>query len=162
MSQQTLPGPGTDPIQRIVNANFTELYAQAALSLAAGAPFRVSATLTSAAAATPVPIVPASSVGAAQRVYVTDVYLKVGGATAWTDATATKVQLQDTAGTPIVGLTWLKALLTGNAVVSNANASTSLASMVDGFTIAKGLSFAADANFAAGSTITVLVCGYIA
>jgi PPE-repeat protein len=162
MSQQFFKVAPTDRIGRICDNNFSELYAASTLALGAGTPFRQSVQLTAAAAATPVHIVPDANVGASQKVYVTDVYLKVGGATAWTDATATKIQIQDTAGTPIVGMTWLKALLTGNAVVSNANASTMLAAMVDGFTAAKGIDLVADAVFGAGSTITMLVCGYIA
>lgn len=169
MSQLRLPGPATDPIQRICNSNFDELYAakdadaaNIALALAAGTPFRLSQTLTAAAAATPVHIVPVASIGASQKVYVEKVFLKVGGATAWTDVTATKIQLQDTAGTPIVGMTFLKALLLGNAVISDALASTLGTALVDGFTAGKGLDLVADANFAAGSTITITVFGYIA
>jgi len=162
MSQQKFnPQPG-DPVATICNNNFDELYANSALALASGTPFRVTGTLTAAAAATAIHLVPAASVTGTKKVYVTGVYFNVGGATAWTDVTATKVQIQDTAGTPIVGQTWAKALLTGNSVNSNSNASTSLSAMAVGFTAAKGLDFVADANFAAGSTINIIVYGYIA
>jgi hypothetical protein len=173
MSQQLFPETPGDLIASICNANFGELYAaktsDAAAILAlqsavttlqgAGTPFNVTANLTSAAAATPVHILPAASVTAGKKAYVTAVFLSVGGGTAWTDVTATAVMLQDTAGTPIVGATWLKALLTGNATPLTPSSFGS--AMATGFTAAKGLDIAADANFAAGSTITVRVFGYI-
>jgi len=169
MSQQRFDETTGDKVAAICNHNFDELYstantaaANALLGIAAGKPFRLSAQLTSAAAATPVHVVPAASVGTAEKIYIEKVFLKVGGATAWTDVTATKVQLQDTNGSPVVGMTWLKALLLGNAVNSDANASTLGAAVVDGLTAAKGLDFVADANFAAGSTITIIVFGFIA
>lgn len=168
MSQQLFPETPGDLVAQVSNANFTELYAakttdQAAIAAlqAPGTPFNLTATLTSAAAATPSHIVPAASVTGSKKIYITAIYLKVGGGTAWTDVTATKVQLQDTAGTPIVAATFLKALLTGNAVLQGSGASTILAGMVDGLTAAKGLDIVGDANFAAGSTITVRVVGYI-
>lgn len=161
MSQQRLPGPATDPIQRISNANFDELYAASTIPLGAGTPFRVTAQLTSAAAGTPVVLVPEASVGATQKVYVASAVLNVGGATAWTDATATKVVLQDTAASPVAGATWLKALLTGNAVLGLDKASTPGAALANGFTLDKGLAIAGDANFGAGSTITITVTGFI-
>jgi hypothetical protein len=155
-------GPPSDRVSRITDGNMSAIQSELAALGAAGYAFRSTVTLTSAAAGTPVNVVPAASVGASQKVYITAVFLKVGGATAWTDSTGTKVQLQDTAGTPLVGMTWLKALLTGNAVLSNAQASTILVSMVDGFTVGKGLDFVADHDFAAGSTITITVHGYVA
>jgi hypothetical protein len=122
------------------------------------------ATLTAAAAATPVPVIPAASVGAGKKIYVTDVILTVNGATAWTDVTATVVNLQDTADTPVVLSTYAKAGLTGNATLgtlgSNITPGTPLRTGV-GLTTAKGLDIAADANFAAGSNIIVTVVAFI-
>ena len=128
-------------------------------------PFSVSATLTAAAAATPVHIVPVASVPAGMSAYVTDVLLVVNGATPWTDITATLVKVQDTAGSPVVGITVGKAALLANAKIGKENAACVLAAPVllgTGFTAANGLDIVADANFAAGSDIVATVTGYIA
>lgn len=172
MSQQILPGPSVDPIARIVNANFTEVYANAAAAqasadsaLSAGIPFRATASITSAAAATPVHVLAAASVPTGKKAYLTGMILNVNGATAWTDVTATIVKIQDTNGTPVVGVTVPKALLTGNAVVGLTSLTVTLGNAVargTGFTAEKGLDIVADAVFAAGSDIYVTLIGYLA
>jgi hypothetical protein len=60
-------------------------------------PFSVSATLTAAAAGTPVHIVPVASVPSGKKIYVTDILIKVNGAVDWTDSTGVGVNIQDTA-----------------------------------------------------------------
>src|SRR6478609_6402037 len=84
---------------------------------AAGIPFSAVAHITAAAAGTAVHIVPDASVGAAQAVHIDTVLVNVNGGTAWTDATGTVLKIQDTNGTPVVGLTIPKAALLGNAVI---------------------------------------------
>lgn len=155
-----------------LDANFTEVTAAAAAAqtdataaLNAGKPFMATATLTAAAAATGVTVLADSVVGT-DTVYVTGFRLKVSGATAWTDATATIVTLQDTEGTPVSGIIFAKAGLTGNAIIdsladSNLTVGDSIA-INDGFTAGKGLVLIGDADFGAGSDIVVTVFGYIA
>ncbi len=121
------------------------------------------ATLTAAAAATPVSILDAADVPTGKKVYITSVVLKVNGATAWTDLTATVVKIQDT--TAVAGLTYAKAGLVGNAIFSTLSGTsiTTAApiSIGDGFTDGEGLEIVADAVFAAGSNIVVTVSGFI-
>jgi hypothetical protein len=132
-----------------------------------GIPFFKAATLTAAAAATPVDIVSEAEVlaiSATGVVVITSLLLKVNGATAWTDATATIVTVQDTAGTPVVGATYAKAQLTSQAILNVTDTGVTLDTPIDngvGFTAGKGIQIAGDANFAAGSDIIVMVSGYI-
>jgi hypothetical protein len=116
--------------------------------------------LTAAAAATPVNIIPASQVPAGKKIYITGFLLNVGGATAWTDTTATIVKLQDTAASPVVAATAAKAQLTGNAALGPNSTGITLGAPIltgAGLTAAKGLDIVADAVFAAGSTIHATV-----
>lgn len=129
----------------------------------AGQPFRKTVTLTSAAAGTAVHILTDANVGAGRKVYINQMLLDVAGATAWTDATATIVKVQDTSA--VVGGTYAKAQLTGNAFFDLTTTGLTLAAPIKdgtGFTTAKGIDIIADANFAAGSDIKLTVTGYIA
>jgi hypothetical protein len=139
-----------------INTMMTELYS--------GLSFRSTKTLTSAAASTPVEILSAATVGAGRKAYVTSILLTVNGATAWTDSTGTVVTIQDTNGTPVLGASFAKANLTGNAVQSHLSASVLSAPILTGvgFTTAKGLTISADSDFDAGSDIIATVCGFIA
>lgn len=122
------------------------------------------ASLTAAAAATPVAVIPAAQVPAGKKFYLLGFLLSVGGATAWTDATATVVKLQDTNGTPVVAASIAKAQLTGNAQLGMLSTGVTLGTDVRtgvGLTAAKGLNIVGDAVFAAGSTITVTAFGVI-
>ena len=96
-------------LQAIVEAN-------AALG---GRFFKKTATLTSAAAATPVHLLTDAEVGAGKKAYVSKVYLSVDGAVDW--ATTATVTLQDTADTPVVGLTAAVAGLKANAMIDEGN-----------------------------------------
>lgn len=130
--------------------------------VAPGIPFVVQGQITSAAAGTAIVLIPDSVLGPAQKVYVTGWLLTVGGGTAWTDATATIVKLQDSAAVALI--TWAKAGLTGNAALVVGTGSTTLAAAFtaqSGLSAGKGLQIVGDANFAAGSTIQVAVMGYI-
>jgi hypothetical protein len=150
-------GDSGSTIRAALNAMLTELYG--------ALPFRATATLTSALAATPVHLVPAASVPAGKKVYLTGFLLFVNGAVSWIDATATLVKLQDTATVPVVAATFAKAGLTGNAQIDPPSASVVRAAPVllgAGLTDAKGLDLVADGNFASGSDIVVTVTGYIA
>lgn len=130
----------------------------------AGIPFRKTATLTSAAAGTAVHVLTDADVGS-KTAYLMGAILKVDGTTAWTDSTGTIVKVQDTNGTPVVGLTYAKAQLTGNAVLVLGSTGVTIGDAVaegTGFTAAKGLDIIADANFAAGDNIKITVFGYMA
>ena len=121
--------------------------------------------LTSAAAGTAINIVPVSDVtqdgnNATRQVFITDIFLTVNGATAWTDATATKVAIQDTAATEIMSIA--KASLTGNAQLQYTQFTLSTAAIrFTGVTAGKGIQIVADANFGAGSDIYAVVQGFI-
>ncbi|SRR6266487_799604 len=157
MAQSTLTnGQSAASFRAALNAMFGDLYATI--------PFEVTGTLTSAAAGTAVHVLPAASIPAGKKAYVTGMLLNVNGATAWTDLTATVLTLQDTAGTPIVGITIPKAVLLGNALINLFTATLTLATLIlrgIGFTTAKGIDIVADANFAAGSDIYVTLTGVI-
>lgn len=129
-----------------------------------GAWFKKTATLTAAAAATAVHLLTDAEVGT-KTAFVMGALVKVNGATAWTDATATIVKVQDTAGTPVVGLTVAKAGLTANALLTIGTANVTVGDAIalgTGFTAAKGIDVVADAVFAAGSDLEVTIFGYIA
>ena len=130
----------------------------------AGKPFFQTATLTSAAAATPVDILTDAQVGATGTVVITGFLLNVNGGTAWTDTTGTVVTVQDTAGTPVVGITAAKAQLTANAILGQLSTGITLGDAIidgTGFTAGKGLQIVADSDFDAGSDIIVSVSGYV-
>ena len=127
-----------------------------------GAWFKRTATLTAAAAATPVHVLTAADVGD-KTAYVMGAFIK-NGATAWTDTTATVVKVQDTADTPVVGATIAKAGLTANACLTLGSSNVTIGDPValgTGFTAEKGIDVVADAVFAAGSDLEVTIFGYI-
>lgn len=122
------------------------------------------ATLTAAAAATPVHVIPAAQVPAGKKFYLLGFLLSVGGTTAWTDSTATVVKLQDTAGSPVSAVSVAKAQLTSQAQLGMLSAGVTLQTPVRtgvGLTAAKGLDIVGDAVFAAGSDITITAFGVI-
>lgn len=123
--------------------------------------FKKTATLTSAAAATPVHVLTAAEVGAGKKAYVSKVYFSVDGATAW--GTTATVTVQDTAVSPVVGATVAVAGLTANAMIDEGNTNVTLAAPIAdgaGFTTAKGIDIAANAN-GTGSNLLVTVFGCI-
>jgi hypothetical protein len=127
-----------------------------------GVPFVKTVTITSSAAATAVPIIPDTAVPAGKKVYVTGFIGKVNGATVW--ATTATVAVQDTAGSPVAGITCAVAAMTANALLGLNTANVTVAAPVStgvGFTAAKGISLKGDAN-GTGSDFVVTVTGYIA
>lgn len=123
--------------------------------------FKKTATLTSAAAATPVHLLTDAEVGSGKKAYVSKIYFSVDGGTAW--ATTTNVTLQDTANTPVVGATVLVAGLTANAMIDEGDTNVTLGEAIadgDGFTAGKGLDIAGNAN-GTGSDLIVTVFGCI-
>jgi hypothetical protein len=143
------------------DARVTALEAAAPIG---GRPFRVVGTLAAAAAGTAVHLLTAAQVGAGKVAKILGFLLNVGGTTAWTDTTATVVKLQDTADTPVVAATVAKAQLTSQAQLGPLSTGVTLGTPIRtgvGLTAAKGLDIVADANFAAGSDITVTVFGVI-
>lgn len=129
--------------------------------LSVGIPFVATATITSAAAATAVEIVPDSAVPAGKKIYVTGFHAKVNGATEW--ATTATVKIQDTNGTPVEFATMAVAALTANALVFPMTSNITPAAaftLGTGGTVAKGLVLKGDAN-GTGSDLVVTVYGFI-
>ena len=131
----------------------------AEITALSGIPFMKKAVLTSAAGATPVPVLTAAEVGAGKKAYVHAIFASVGGATKW--ETVATVGLQDTAASPVVGATIAVAKLVANAKLSITDA-VLLAPIASGagFTTAKGLDIVAKAH-GTGSDLTVTIFGYI-
>jgi hypothetical protein len=130
---------------------------------AGGVAFRKTVTLAPAAAATGTVILADTDVGASHTVFITDILVNVGGATAWTDVTATIVKIQDTSA--VVGVTIAKAGLTANAALFKNTANVTLGAPIltgVGFTLGKGIKVVGDALFSAGSTLNVTVVGFLA
>jgi hypothetical protein len=124
-------------------------------------PFVATATITSAAAATPVELLADSAVPAGKKVYVTGFHAKVNGGTLW--ATTATVKIQDTNVIPVDFFTMAVAALTANAEVRPGTANiTSEAAYLLGTagTIAKGLRLLGNAN-GTGSDLVVTVYGVI-
>lgn len=125
-----------------------------------GIPFNKTVTITSAAAATAVPILADSAVPVGKKVYITSFMGKVSGATVW--ATTATVAVQDTAA--VAGITCAVAAMTANALLGFNTANVTVAAPVStgvGFTAAKGISLKGDAN-GTGSDFIVTVSGFIA
>lgn len=140
-----------ETIEELVNAN-AEL---------GGRSFMKKAVLSSTDAATPVHLLTDDDVGEGKKAYVSKIYFSVDGGTAW--ATTTNVTLQDTAAIPVVGATVAVAGLTADAMFDEGDTKVALAAPIadgDGFTTAKGLDIAGDAN-GTGSDLIVTVFGCI-
>lgn len=113
------------------------------------------ATLTSAAAATPVNILPDSAVPAGKKVYISNYYATVSGGTDW--ATTTSVTIEDTAGVDFSVLT--ASALDANEVHGPFSDSATLAAAMKlgtGGTAAKGIQVVGNAN-GTGSDLVVTV-----
>ena len=120
-------------------------------------------TLTSAAAATPVVIIPEAQVGSGRKVYLWGYVSKVDGATNW--ATTANIKIQDTNGTAVDFVT-----ITVNAATTNGNVETVVGmanvAMEDAFseasggTAGKGLQIVGNAN-GTGSDLKITVWGII-
>ncbi len=139
------------------NANLGALIAAA---LGVGQPFDINVQLTSAAAATPVILIPDSYLLPTQKVYVSEIMVQVSGGTLW--ATVANVFLQDTAAT-ITHATIPVAGLTANAVLIMGAAGITLGAAIlagTGGTAGKGLQVAGNAN-GTGSTLNVRIIGQI-
>ena len=118
--------------------------------------------LTAAAAGTAVPIVANIEIPTGQKFYLSYFIINVNGATAWTDATATKVSIWTTDGTTTELVKVLKAQLTANVINMVNTASLTIDNTVlQGTGVSQGIMIKADANFGAGSDIYVTVFGKI-
>jgi autotransporter-associated beta strand protein len=125
-----------------------------------GTPFRRTVTITSAAAATAIPILTDAEVGVGKKVYINQAIGNVAGATVW--ATTATVAIQDTAD--VAGITYAVAGMTANATLFPNTANVTLATVVSrglGFTAGKGISVKGNAN-GTGSDYVVTVTGFIA
>lgn len=121
--------------------------------------FSRTVTITSAAAATAVPIIAASEVPTGKKVYLTDFRAKVNGSTQW--ATAAPI-IEDTAGNDIIGLA--AAALTANAYVGP-HTTTNVTydnrwHLNTGGDAGKGLQIKSADN-GTGSDLVVTVTGYV-
>lgn len=122
-----------------------------------------SATLTSAAAATAVNIIPDARVGTGRKFYMTGYISRVNGATNW--ATTANIKIQDTNGTPVDFITIAvnAASTNGNIRTVPGNAQVTLENAFangTGGTAGKGIQVKGDAN-GTGSDMIVTVFGYI-
>lgn len=123
--------------------------------------FARTVTVTPTLAATPVSIIADSEVPRGYAPFVTDMWVRVNGATAWT--TAATFKIQDTNGTPVDFFTIAIAGLTGNAYLreNTANVTADLAhALMTGGTAGKGLQTRANANAGAGSPTVVTIEGF--
>lgn len=122
-----------------------------------------SATLTSAAAATAVNIIPDARVGTGRKFYMTGYISRVNGATNW--ATTANIKIQDTNGTPVDFITIAvnAASTNGNIRTVPGNAQVTLENAFangTGGTAAKGLQIKGDAN-GTGSDMIITAWGVI-
>jgi hypothetical protein len=123
--------------------------------------FVVTATLTSAAAATAVSLIADSRVPAGRKVYVSDYTATVNGATDW--ATTANVKIQDTEGTPVDFVTFTASELDGNEIHKPGTTGDALENaykLGTGGTAAKGIRVVGNAN-GTGSDLVVTVQGVI-
>lgn len=123
--------------------------------------FKKTATLTSADAETPVPILTDAEVGSGKKAYVSQVFLSVNGAVSW--GTTATISIQDTNDTAVPGCTFDATKLVANSMHQLASSDfTLLAPIADGagFTTAKGLNIVGDAD-GTGSDLIVTVFGCI-
>ena len=161
----TIPSVAASPYSfRFKNIGEAIAFADVDSVALSGIPFRKTVKIVSTAAGTAVPIIPAASVPGTSKIFVTDMLAVVSDSTAWA-TTGTIVKIQDTAGTPVVGVTMAVAALTANAKLNLCTANVTLGDAVKkgtGFTVAKGLNLVGDADFGAGSDLYVTVCGFIA
>ncbi len=119
------------------------------------------ATLTSAAAATAVNLVPATAVPAGKKIYVTNYTAYVSGGTDW--ATTANVKLQDTNSSAVDFVTLTASALDGNEVHGPFSDSATLEAAFKsgtGGTAGKGLQVKGDAN-GTGSSLIVNVTYFI-
>ena len=162
MQQSSIIKPGTTPV-RFGDA----LYVDRTLHslTATGQPmelFKVTATITSAAAATAVNVIPEAAVGTGRKVYLQGYIARVNGTTGW--GTTATVKLQDTNGTAVDFVTWAVAGMTNQARLVPGSANTTLEnaySLGSGGTAGKGLQLIGDAN-GTGSDFVVTCWGWIA
>jgi len=124
-------------------------------------PFHVTGTITSAAATTPINILPTASVPAGKKIYLQGYIATVNGATNW--ATTATVKLQDNNGTQVDFVTFAVAGMTGNATLVPGSANVTLEpAYTDGTggTAVKGLQLLGNAN-GTGSDFIVSAWGVI-
>ncbi len=124
--------------------------------------FHVTATITSAAAATAVPLLADSLIPSGKKVYLQGFIARVNGATGW--GTTATVKIQDTNGTPVDFVTMAVAALTNAARVVPGTANVTLEDAYaagTGGTAGKGLQVKGNAN-GTGSNLIVSAWGVIA
>lgn len=127
-----------------------------------GKPFVATGKISATTAGTAVHLLAATAVGTGKKIIVTGFKATVGGTTAWSGGTGSKLVLQDTNTSPVAVAEIAAAGLSGNAVLAEGTANVTLkAGIVTGLTAGKGLDIKGDNNFEAGSDVTVVVTGYI-
>ena len=122
--------------------------------------FTAYGSFVSADSATAVSILTDAKVGAARQVHITNVLVVVDGAVAWSGGTGSTVIIQDTAD--VAAATFAVADLKASTNLGLASAVVGDGvKLGTGMTVGKGLEIAADAAFTTGSTIKVMVNGYL-
>lgn len=145
----------------VANLNDAIEAMEATLGVEPGKRFHKTVTLTSAAAATPVEIIPDADVPAGRKVYLEGYIAKVDGGTDW--ATVTTVTIRDKNGTPVAFVTLTASALDGNEVHGPWSDSATLEDAFSegtGGTAAKGLEVVGDQN-GTGSDLKLTVWGII-
>lgn len=130
-----------------------------------GSRFRESITLTVAEANAGKDILASALVPAANQVYIEDIQIVVGGATAWSaTSSSTKLTISDKSGAPVAMVDATLAALTANAILLRSTSGVTLkAAAITGSTAGFGLSIRSDGthDVVAGSTLTIVVSGRI-
>jgi len=122
--------------------------------------FTAYGSFVAADSATPVNILTDEEVGDGRQVHITGMTLVVDGEAAWSGGTGTTVSIQDTAD--VAGATFAVADLKASTNLSLTGATLGDGvKLGTGLTAGKGLEIAADAAFTTGSTIRVIVNGYL-
>lgn len=117
------------------------------------------ATLTSAAAATPVELINNTAVGTGKKFYLQGFILKINGATPW--SVVSEVRIQDNDGNNLIVIP--VAILTANALLGIQTATITVSDAISlgtGATTARGVRIVADSN-GLGSDLVCTVFGII-
>lgn len=157
-------GAGAFTLNPITSSDFTVTLGAGTIDIGYGAlkPFIARATISSAAATTPVNVIVDGLVPTGKKIYLASFTAKVNGGVLW--AVTSNVKLRDTNGTPTDFITFNVAALTANAVLVPGTGNVVLNdafALGTGGTTNKGLVLVGDAN-GTGSDLVVSISGYYA
>ena len=155
-----LTSPNRDVVAGTIKTNGTDVSTYGAEL------FIRTVTITSTGAGTAVTILSDAEVGTGRKVYVTDVYGCVAGATGWSGGSFTSMAVQDTNSSPVAFFTIPVAdVNAANEKVFRQSTTVSVENAwvrMTGGTSGKGLVLVGNANAAAGSDVILTVIGHIA